>query len=260
MVLQAGYVFNNAIGLYASEHPNGYFGAAPDVAVYTAVNPGLGGFQLTDNHAHSTYNALQVMLRKSAPTAGLTFQLSYTYSKAIDNATSVFNGDDSNSASVANNPFCWSCEKARASFDVPHRVVANFSYQIPFDRAAHVPKRLTQSWTLWGIVTASSGTPFTVLTPFGTKRYGLNATSRPDLVSTPTLKHGSGGPEEQLFSNDVLADNANMIQAVNNNQDFAGRFFALALDSLSNGGYQTTVEAHPGNLGAIPSGVQDTAA
>jgi len=212
------------------------------------VNPSLSEFQLTDNHAHSTYNSLQVMLRKSVPTAGLAFQLSYTYSKAMDNASTVYNGDAANSAFTQNDPTCWSCEKARASFDVPHHVVVNFSYQLPFDKAVHLPKRLTQGWTLWGIATASSGFPFTVLTPFGSKRYGIDnyggSTVRPDLVSVATLKHG-GGPEEQFFSNEVLADNASMIQAVNNNQSFVGQFFAVALDSLNG----STVSAHPGNLG-----------
>ncbi|HKW98604.1 MAG TPA: TonB-dependent receptor [Bryobacteraceae bacterium] len=248
-ILQAGYVFNNAVSLYGSQYPNGYAGAAPDIAVFTAVNPSLSEFQLTDNHAHSTYNALQVILRKAVPTAGLTFQLSYTYSKAIDNATTVYNGDGANSAVTQSNPMCWSCEKARASFDVPHRVVVNFSYQLPFDKASHLPKRLTQGWTLWGIASASSGFPFTVLTPFGSKRYGIDnyagGTVRPDLVSTPTLKPSGQGPEEQFFSNEVLADNANMTQAVNNNQDFVGQFFAVALDSLNG----STVAAHPGNLG-----------
>jgi hypothetical protein len=248
-VLQAGYVFNNAIGLYASQYPNGYAGAARDIAIYTAVNPSLSEFQLTDNHAHSTYNALQLALRKTMPTAGLTFQLSYTYSKAIDNATTVYNGDAANSAFTQNDPTCWSCEKARAGFDVPHRVVVNFSYQLPFDKAEYLPKHLTQGWTLWGIATANSGFPFTVLTPFGSKRYGIDnyggSTVRPDLVSNPTLKHGSGGPEEQFFSNEVLADNAAMIQAVNDNQNFVGRFFAVDLDNLNG----SSVAAHPGNLG-----------
>ena len=248
--LQAGWVFNNAVSLYGSQFPNGYVGADPSIAVYTAVNPSLSEFQLTDNHAHSTYHSLQTVFRKTTTSAGLTFQLSYTYSKAIDNSTTVYNGDGANSGFVANEPTCWRCEKSRASFDVPHRVVVNFSYLLPFEKAApSLPKRLTQGWMLWGITTASSGFPFTVLTPFGSKRYGIDnyggGTVRPDLVSSPTLKHGNQGPEEQFFSNDVLLDNANLIQAVGNNQSFAGKYFAVPLDTLNG----TTVQAHPGNLG-----------
>jgi hypothetical protein len=203
---------------------------------------------LTDNHAHSTYNALQAILRKSVPSAGLTFQLSYTYSRAMDNATTVYNGDGANSAVFQNDPTCWRCERARASFDVPHRVVVNFSYQLPFDKASHLPKRLTQGWTLWGIATASSGFPFTVLTPDGSKRFGIDnyagGSVRPDLVSVATIKHGAG-PEEQFFSNAVLADNANLTSSVTNNNSYVGQFFALTLDSLNG----TTVANHPGNLG-----------
>jgi len=249
-VLQAGYVFNNAVGLYASQYPNGYTDAPANIAIYTTANPGLGEFQLTDNHAHSTYNSLQATLRKSVPTAGLTFQLSYTFSKAIDNATTVYNGPGANSAVAQNNPFCWSCEKALAGFDVPQRVVVNFSYQLPFDKAAsHLPKRLTQGWTLWGIATASSGFPFTVVTPFGSAEYGIDTyagtTVRPNLVSTPTLKPAGQGPEEQFFSNAVIQDSNNFAQAVANNQSFTGQFFAVPLATLDG----NTVAATPGNLG-----------
>jgi hypothetical protein len=175
--------------------------------------------------------------------------LSYTYSKAIDNATTVYNGDSANSGGVPNDPTCWRCDKARASFDTPHRVVANFSYELPFDKAPHLPKRLTQGWTFWGIATASSGFPFTILTPFGSKRYGIDnysgGTVRPDLVSTPTLKPSGQGPEEQFFSNAVIADSAAFTQAVSNNQNFVGQFFAVPIASLNG----STVAAHPGNLG-----------
>ena len=44
---------------------------------------------------------------------------------------------------------------------------------------------------------------------------------------------------------EVLADNAAMIQAVNDNQNFVGRFFAVDLDNLNG----SSVAAHPGNLG-----------
>lgn len=247
--LQAGYVFNNAVSLYASQYPNAYTSAPLSVAPYTVLNPGLSEFQLTDNHAHSTYNALQVAFRKRVPTAGLTFQLSYTYAKAIDNATTVYNGPSANSAVAQNNPFCWSCEKSAASFDVRQRVVVNFSYTLPFDKLASAPKRLTQGWTLWGITTASTGFPFTVVTPFGSAEYGIDSyggsTVRPDLVTTPTYKHGDQGPDEQLFSNAVLQDSANFSTAVNNNQSFAGQFFSVPLASLNG----NTVAAHPGDLG-----------
>jgi hypothetical protein len=240
-VLQVGYVFNNAVSLYGSQYPNGYVGADPSLTPFSFASPGLSEFQLTDNHAHSTYNSLQASYRKTVPTAGLTFQLSYTYSRAMDNATTVYNGDSANSAVTQNDPTCWNCERARASFDAPHRIVANFTYQFPFDRMAqHLPKRLTQGWALLGIITANSGFPFTVTTPYGTKRYGIDnyagGATRPDLLQTPTLKPEGQGADEQFFSNETIADGIN----------YGQKFFGVPLDTLADG---TTVQAHPGNLG-----------
>jgi hypothetical protein len=102
---------------------------------------------------------------------------------------------------------------------------------------------------LWGIATASSGFPFTVVTPFGSAEYGIDTyagtTVRPNLVSKPTLKPPGQGPEEQFFSNAVLEDSNNFAQAVANNQSFAGQFFAVPLATLDG----NTVAAEPGNLG-----------
>ena len=240
-VLQTGYVFNNAVSLYGSQYPNMYVGADPSLTSYSTASPGLSEFQLTDNHAHSTYNSWQTALRRNIPKAGLTLQLSYTSSRAMDNATTVYNGDNANSAVVQNDPTCWNCERSRASFDAPHRVVVNFTYQAPFDRwAPRMPKRLTQGWAFLGIITANSGFPFTVTTPYGTKRFGIDnyagGATRPDLIQTPSMKPAGQGPDEQFFSSEVINDGVN----------FGGKFFGVPLDSLADG---TTVQAHPGNLG-----------
>src|SRR2546422_5877018 len=113
------------------------------------------------NSSNESHHSLQAVFRKQSPRAGLTFQTSYTYSKAIDNATTVFNGPTSESGVLQNDPTCWSCEKSRASFDFPQRVVVNFNYQMPVDKlATRLPKRLTQGWTALGIITAQSGFPF----------------------------------------------------------------------------------------------------
>jgi hypothetical protein len=123
---------NNAVGLYSSSWPNAYNGAMPQYGPYTAVNPGLGEFQITDNHAHSTYNALQVQLRKVSQEHGIHFQASYTYSKTIDNSSTVWNGNNAaNSGTQPNNPLCYSCEKSDAGFDFPQRFVMNFQYAVP---------------------------------------------------------------------------------------------------------------------------------
>ena len=245
VVFQVGYVTNNAAKLYASEWPNGYGCVSsadcpdPQFTPYTLANPGLGEFQLTDNHAHSTYHSMQAMVRKVSARHGIQFQTSYTWSKSIDNATTVFNGPGANSAVLQNNPFCWRCEKAASSFDFPQRFVANFTYELPLGQSqalSFVPRRLVQGWEITGIIQAQSGFPFTVNTPNGTVPYGTDVyagggNTRPDLTQQPTLKSG-GGPEEQFFSDAVI----------NNPQ----QFFDVPLFTYPDG---NTVQTHPGNLG-----------
>ena len=240
IAFQVGYVTNNAVGLYSSEWPNAYGGALPQFSPYSLADPGLGEFQLTDNHGHSTYNALQVVTRKTSPTHGITFQVSYTWSKSIDNASTVFNGPAAISGVLQNNPFCWRCEKAVSGFDFPSRLVTNFIYALPFGNwraLSSAPQRVTHGWQIASIIQVQSGFPFTVTAPFGTQEYGTDQyagfqPTRPDLVQQPTLNTG-GAPEQQFFSSAVVNDGTNLGQ----------QYFATP------GALTTGVQDHPGNLG-----------
>lgn len=218
MALQVSYVANNAVGLYSSEWPNAYTGALPQYTPFTTTDPGIGEFQLTDNHAHSTYNGLQTQLRTATPQHGLQFQVSYTYSKAIDNASTVWNGNSSsNSGTQPNNPLCYACEKSDSGFDFPQRLVVNFGYQLPFNQLAPgAPKRLSEGWQVLSIISAQSGFPFTVNSPYGTTEFGTDTytgfqPTRPDLVGAATLST-AGGPN--FFSDSVLADGQSLSQQV----------------------------------------------
>jgi hypothetical protein len=240
VLLQVAYVANNAVRLYAPSVPNGYTGALPQNAPYTAVDSGLGEFTLLDNHGHSTYNALQATLRKVTPNKGITFQASYTFSKAIDNASTVFDalfGGVGNSAELMNNPLCSKCEKAVSGFDFPQRFVTNFQYQLPFDKVGmlhSVPSRVKAGWEMSAIISAQSGYPFTVTSPYGTVQFGTDTfygyqPTRPDAVQPVTY---SSGNHPQLFSNAVTIDG----------QALSQQYFATPTNSS---GLQT----HPGDLG-----------
>ncbi len=236
IAFQAAYVMNNAVGLYSPQYPNAYTGAQPQFTPYSEISPGLGEFMLLDNHAHSTYNALQVQARKISAQHGLQFQASYTYSHAIDNASTLFNANVApNGGQLQQNPFCWSCEKSNSAFDMRHRFVMNIGYNLPLSRWSALPKRLAEGWQILTIVTAQTGFPFTVNSPYGTVEYGTDTyngfqATRPDLVQEPTMRT-SGSPEEQYFSDQVI-----------NNQS---QYFATPT-TLLNG---TTVQLGPGNLG-----------
>jgi hypothetical protein len=238
MALQLSYALNNAVGLYASSWPNAYNGAQPQYTPYTDVNPGLGEFQLTDNHAHSTYNALQVQLRKRSVEHGIQFQVAYTYSKAIDNSSTVWNGNNAvNAGTQPNNPLCYSCQKSLSGFDFPQRFVVNFQYAMPLDKwqfLDKLPKRLTGGWQAMSIISAQSGFPFTVNSPYGAEEFGTDTyvgyqPTRPFLLQQPTMNNSSG---PAFFSSSVLNDSS--------------EYFGTPNATLASG---SVVQTAPGNLG-----------
>jgi hypothetical protein len=117
--------------------------------------------------ANSSYNALEASLKKRF-THGLSFLASYTYSKAIDDVSS-FNISGSGSIQVAGendlaqNPRNLAAERGPSLFDARHRLVFSYQWSLPFwQRQQNWYEHALGGWQLNGIVTAMSGTPFTV--------------------------------------------------------------------------------------------------
>jgi Carboxypeptidase regulatory-like domain len=117
--------------------------------------------------ANSNYNALEASLKKRF-SRGFAFLASYTYSKAIDDASS-FNMTGSAAKPVAGendlaqNPFDLAAERGPSLFDARHRLVLSYEWSLPYFRdSGGISQALLGGWHLNGIVTAMSGTPFTV--------------------------------------------------------------------------------------------------
>ena len=117
--------------------------------------------------ANSSYNALEASLRKRF-SHGLSFLASYTWSHSIDDVSS-FNITGSASQAIAGendlaqNPFDLAAERGRSMFDARHRFVLSYQWSLPF--LQHSSKwygKVLGNWQLNGILTAMSGTPFTV--------------------------------------------------------------------------------------------------
>lgn len=210
MLAQVGWIGNNGVKLIGYEWPNAYTGADPQYTPFTTANGGnVGEMYLHNNSGHSTYNALQAVLRKNSPLHGIQFQGSFNWSKLLSNADATYNGPAGNSGSLPQNPTCISCDRGISSYDFPFHFTANVLYAIP-NRWGVLPERLTSGWQISSIVTAESGFPFTVFSPRAVQGFGFSAiegisTARPDLVQPPPLNSG-GRPPNQFFSNAVIAD------------------------------------------------------
>ena len=173
-------------------------GPPPNTCVYGSVGE-IAGI------SNSSYNALETSLRKRFG-HGISLLASYTYSKSIDDVSS-FNITGSASQPVAGendlaqNPFDLAAERGRSMFDARHRLVLSYQWSVPFWRQAHTwYQHALGNWEFNGIVTAMSGTPFTVFDPADVSLQGSApeisgfSSNRPNLVGDPNA--GPRTPQE----------------------------------------------------------------
>lgn len=138
-----------------------------------------------ENSVSSSYHALQTKLDKRVG-HGLSFGAAYTFAKSIDGA-SVFYGSGANATTIfPQDNYNTRAEKGLSDFDIRHRFVANYVYQIPSFRhlVSGVPHAIAEGWQTTGIVTLQTGQPFSVLTGQSLSGTGLG-NDRPDLVGNP---------------------------------------------------------------------------
>jgi hypothetical protein len=163
--------------------------AQPNTCVYGSVGE-IAGI------ANSSFNALEASLRKRF-SHGLSFLASYTYSHSIDdvssfNITGSASQPDAGENDLAQNPFDLAAERGRSMFDAHHRLVLSYQWSVPYWRQASTwYQHAVGNWQFNGILTAMSGTPFTVLNSNDVSLEGSApeisgfSSNRPNVVGDP---------------------------------------------------------------------------
>lgn len=184
-LLEIGYSGNRGLHLVRSGEANPVI----NVAARERINPNFGSIPLIATDAISNYNALQLSLLKRF-SSGVMFQLSYTFSKALDDQSGTFPADYISESGVAQNFFNPNGDYGRSAFDRTHVFVGNFLYELPFGARNRLATnstgfrgKLVGGWRLGGIVSLVSGSPFTAnLGSFNNSENGANfPADRPDL-------------------------------------------------------------------------------
>ena len=179
---------------------------------FPAVDGGIDTLRANDL---SNYDALQVHLEKRLSN-GLQFGASYTYSHALDDASSASLG------SLNNGDFRYQqfpgLEYGNSDFDVRQRFVINYAYQLPFGHgkkfggnASGVLNQIIGNWQVAGITTAQTGNWFTVtdggaISSVSTSDGGgaVENVQRPNLVGNPNARPCMPGT---LFNTCAFATN-----------------------------------------------------
>ena len=126
------------------------------------VDPTRGVIRLRANAAESDYHSLQTSIEKRF-SRGFSAGLHYTFSSFMDTASETFNPSGGEVA-VAQDSFNIAAERARSSYDRPHRLTGNFVFELPWYRDQRgAVGHLLGGWQLNSFFTIQSGAPFTVL-------------------------------------------------------------------------------------------------
>jgi len=147
-----------------------------------------------NNVGNTNYNAFQAKLEQRL-SRGLSFLVSYTRSKLIDEASSVFDASIL-TGPIANFPvadsFNRKLERDLSNGDIPNVFVASFTYDLPFGKGRRFNPRgivgaLVNNFELAGVVTLQSGIPIAVTQATNFNAFAGFGTQRPNLNADPNL-------------------------------------------------------------------------
>jgi hypothetical protein len=124
------------------------------------------------NIGNSIYNSAQATLERKA--ADFTFVGAYTFSKSMDDSSAY--GQKANFTNFR-------LSRSLSSFDVTHNFVFSYYYAAPLDRALPMlPRRLTQGWSIGGIMRFATGFPVSISQSGDRSLVGSSGTDVPNYV------------------------------------------------------------------------------
>lgn len=152
--------------------------------------------------ANSTYHSLIVSADKRF-SRGLTLGVNYTFAKSIDWASNLSDLDTVNVV----NPFNYRAYRAVSDFNVPHRLVLNFVWELPSPKEGAM-RHLLGGWQLSGIWNWQSGFPLSIAS--GEDNSGsFVGGDLADVIDRPRLIEGSREDKiRKWFTTEAFRSNA----------------------------------------------------
>ena len=148
------------------------------------INENFAQFRMQLNSGNSYFHGLALGAQKRLG-YGLSTQLSYNYSRLIDQGSGVTNqGDELNQGQRGIYGYDMYMKKGPSIMDVPHSFVTNFSYELPQGDFGGFGNAILNGWQMNGIVTLSKGGPMSIYDESDERedRIAENEDARPDLI------------------------------------------------------------------------------
>jgi hypothetical protein len=132
------------------------------------------------NYYGSNYNALDVTLRKRF-THGLSLNANYTYAKSLDELSDVFRSR--NAAVSATDVQNLRNDYGPSDFDIRHRVVVSFDYDLPIFHG----NRWLGGWTVNSIISWNTGAPIGLFDSGSDSNKDGTRIDRPNFIGSGTV-------------------------------------------------------------------------
>jgi len=174
-ILSAGYFGARGNHLTRAGEQNPF-----EPALGHRFNPNLSSpLQMVLTDAQSFYNSFQLSVSRQH-TDSLSWQVFYTFSHSIDDASNTFLIDAVNEPE-SQDIFNRKGSRGRSGFDIRHNFVGNVLYELPFGR-----KSWFGGWQLSGIANVHSNVPFTPVLSFdNADLQSVVIAERPNLIGNP---------------------------------------------------------------------------
>jgi len=154
-----------------------------------------------NNIGSTNYNAFEAKLEQRL-SHGMSYLISYTHSKLIDTASSVFDASIL-TGPVANFPVADSynlaLERDSSTGDIPNVFVASYTWEVPVGAGHKLNPTgfvgaLTKGWQVTGVVTLQSGMPFAVTQTTNFNAFAGFGVQRPNVIASVNLPSDERGP------------------------------------------------------------------
>ena len=188
-MIEVGYVGSKGTDLIGARDANQP--APTPTPNYQRPDADFADIDLLESNRNSIYHSLQARFQQRL-NFGLSLLASYTFAKSIDNGSSFFSS--AGDPNFPQNSYDLRAERGLSNFDVRHRFVASYAYDLPF----HAASRWLKGWQTFGILQFQTGQPFTVSlladddnSNTGIDSLGFGANNRPNVVGDPKLSNPS---------------------------------------------------------------------
>lgn len=156
--MEAGYLGTKGTRLDIQRMPNRALPGSPLTSEQRRLIGNATGFTFDASEANSIYHSGSLRLTRRFR-RGLSAGMNYTYSKSLDDASSIGGGG----GAVVQDDHNFAAERGYSSFDRRHNLSMNWMYSTSGTTTGPQRRALLRDWSVSGGATIRSGSPFSAM-------------------------------------------------------------------------------------------------